>query len=535
VNSEKTKYDNILFRFKNHPIISWVILIAAFIIALATVTDSLNKLRMLIFDNEPTQTEPHPPVKRDDKKNNNSTMDGQPDPNLSKIEKKILGRWKTDNEDPMYFHFEKILGNRLFGTIHWKPFPSFTLSKEPIQEGKIEGQQFSFITKYQKTEVIPRTHLKQETAFLVDIVNHYAGKILDDKIEIYQELHSGEFNEFTAHKFFDKTRTKLKSQHHTLYTEAYVLPSDGCGVQSLAIGSKDSPLDSGGLRLISYTNKEFSIWDTATSENISGNSDKPCPLNKNNNVIWSLSEEGKIAEVLTLTIEKDQHSISYFSSLLNAIPAYNHSTALIKTEGKIIQVVISPSKRIIVQEIIPTNLCRMHIFNNYHNASHVVDCMDNVTDITINRDGSQIAWVSSALDKKIILNSYNLKSKQYNKQITVKTKITSLAYSPTEVLLAVGHNDGKIIIIDPITGSIQHTLINGLKSSVANLLFNHDGKIVASTKNNSSEITIWELPSEKILQILENKEVVTTIAFGDDSRLLAAGGNSGEIRVWAKH
>lgn len=523
MNSEKTKYDNILFRFKNHPIISWIILIAALIIAIATVIKALNEIGSFFFPNEYSKkADIHIP---------------QPQP---PIEKKILGRWKTDNEDPMYFHFEKIHGNRLFGFIHWEPFPSFTLSKEPIQEGKIEGQKFSFKIKYQDTEIRPREYYGPEIGFVnkdivVDKVDSYNGKILNDKIEIYQELHSGEFNEFTAHKIFDKTKTKLKSQQNTLYTEAYVLPGDGCRVQSLAIGSKDSPLDSGGLRLISYTKKEFSIWDTATSKNLSGNIDKPCPVNQNDNIIWSLSKEGKIAEVITLTIEKDQHSISYFSSLLNSIPTYSHSTPLIKTESKIGQVVISPSKRIIVQEIIPTNLCRMHIFNNYHSASHVVECIDKVTDITINRDGSQIAWVSSALDKTITLNSYNLKSKQYNKKITVKTEITSLAYSPTEVLLAVGHNDGKIIIIDPITGSKQHTLINGLKSSVANLLFNHNGKIVASTKNNSSEITIWELPSEKILQILENKEVVTTVAFGDDSRLLAAGSNSGKIRVWAKH
>jgi WD40 repeat protein len=77
----------------------------------------------------------------------------------------------------------------------------------------------------------------------------------------------------------------------------------------------------------------------------------------------------------------------------------------------------------------------------------------------------------------------------------------------------------------------------GLKASVGRVVFNPDGKRLA-TAGNDKVVRVWDVESGQELGVLPSPDRVTVVAFGPDGKSLAAGsvdgsdqgGVDGEVR-----
>lgn len=116
---------------------------------------------------------------------------------------------------------------------------------------------------------------------------------------------------------------------------------------------------------------------------------------------------------------------------------------------------------------------------------------------------------------------------------------TSVAWSPTDSILASAHADGYVRLWD--TGSM--TLITELKHEdiVRSVAFSPDGAIVAAATGTVpfhgeevvNSIQLWDVQTG--LQVLDIRDVagaVYTVAFSPDGNTLASGGYDRMITIW---
>ena len=102
------------------------------------------------------------------------------------------------------------------------------------------------------------------------------------------------------------------------------------------------------------------------------------------------------------------------------------------------------------------------------------------------------------------------------------------AFSPDERLVAIGGDDGEILLCDVTTGQISAT-IPGHGKRLSQVLFSPDGLRLASCAADVSDIGIWKVPSGEPVTVLHGGEKNHSMGFNPDGRLLAVGGHSVEL------
>jgi WD40 repeat protein len=146
---------------------------------------------------------------------------------------------------------------------------------------------------------------------------------------------------------------------------------------------------------------------------------------------------------------------------------------------------------------------------------------------------------------------------------TTKTKdlighnggICSLVFSPNGKLIASASRDRTIRLWDVISGKVIH-IINTLPDTpqwteyskdnriyyydrnghlqsnyTIQLDISPDNKLLASVNSLETVIKIWDLNSGQLIKTLEQKNVMSSLAFSPDNKLLAAGGENG-FTLW---
>jgi WD40 repeat protein len=106
---------------------------------------------------------------------------------------------------------------------------------------------------------------------------------------------------------------------------------------------------------------------------------------------------------------------------------------------------------------------------------------------------------------------------------------TAVAFSPDGRILAVGHLDGCINLLDPLTGKELGRL--SAKTNVHALTFSSDGATLAS--GVFGKVTLWDMPTpKKRITLRGHKGNVTAVAFGPEDKVLVSGSWDGSIKVW---
>jgi WD40 repeat protein/tRNA A-37 threonylcarbamoyl transferase component Bud32 len=112
---------------------------------------------------------------------------------------------------------------------------------------------------------------------------------------------------------------------------------------------------------------------------------------------------------------------------------------------------------------------------------------------------------------------------------------SSLAFSPTGALLAVGTFRQSVVLFDPKTGAVKGTL-NGNNPTVHSLAFSPDGRTLAAIGSNNRGVDLWDLSGghpptgPPLSHLLEGP--LNCMAFLPDGRTLVTGEGTGWARFW---
>ncbi len=108
--------------------------------------------------------------------------------------------------------------------------------------------------------------------------------------------------------------------------------------------------------------------------------------------------------------------------------------------------------------------------------------------------------------------------------------ILSMAFSPTDPLLALGTNQSTVNLWDTTTFEARQTL-EGHTGGLQSLAFSRDGTLLA-TGGGDGTVRLWEMPSGVLLQVLEgHPRVITGLNFSPDGGTLAVTAGK-ELWAW---
>jgi WD40 repeat protein len=131
------------------------------------------------------------------------------------------------------------------------------------------------------------------------------------------------------------------------------------------------------------------------------------------------------------------------------------------------------------------------------------------------------------------LQDINFSNAHFSKTVftTVLGVAMSMAYSPDNILLAIGNSDNKIHLWH-IQRSEEFMTLEGHTSWVLSVAFSPDGKRFASGSLDRT-VKIWDLETGQCLHTLQGHlGWVWSVAFSPDGATLASGGNDQSIKVW---
>ena len=119
--------------------------------------------------------------------------------------------------------------------------------------------------------------------------------------------------------------------------------------------------------------------------------------------------------------------------------------------------------------------------------------------------------------------------------------VLSVAFAPDSSTVATGGNDGTARLWNSMSGRLLR-VFDSAGDAVTALSFAPRGDVLAAgiarrSKENSSEsnseIVVWNSPSGRLLKTLRgHNDVINTLAFSADGRILASGSRDTTLRLW---
>ena len=107
--------------------------------------------------------------------------------------------------------------------------------------------------------------------------------------------------------------------------------------------------------------------------------------------------------------------------------------------------------------------------------------------------------------------------------------VESVAFHPSEPLLAAGHIDGTVRLWNLSTRTSR--TLNGHERSVIALAFHPDGKTLATGSFDKS-VRLWDVATGQSVESLTAEGPVRSVAFSPDGHTLAAANHTTTIELW---
>jgi WD40 repeat protein/serine/threonine protein kinase/tetratricopeptide (TPR) repeat protein len=109
--------------------------------------------------------------------------------------------------------------------------------------------------------------------------------------------------------------------------------------------------------------------------------------------------------------------------------------------------------------------------------------------------------------------------------------IFAVVFSPNGDTLAAGSGSGTVRLWDPRTGQLTASL-KGHTEGIKSLAFSPDGRTLA-TGSDDRTVKLWDvITRQERITLRGHESPVTCLAFASDGRILAAGGADGTVKVW---
>lgn len=109
--------------------------------------------------------------------------------------------------------------------------------------------------------------------------------------------------------------------------------------------------------------------------------------------------------------------------------------------------------------------------------------------------------------------------------------VFSLCYSPDDELIAVGDDNGEILLFFAANGDF-HMRCVGHSDVVSNIAFSPDGEMMASSSFDNT-IRLWDTRDGRCINVLLGHEGwVYSLAFSPDGETLASASEDGTCRIW---
>ena len=157
------------------------------------------------------------------------------------------------------------------------------------------------------------------------------------------------------------------------------------------------------------------------------------------------------------------------------------------------------------------------------------EARNGIAQIAFSPDSKTLAFASGYDNTLTFVDVDVLESRDV--LIPSKTRaIISLKYSPDGSLLALGGNDGLILLWDMAKSAITAQMYDR-QGRVLTMAFSPDGKILAAG-HDVFFLTIWDVSSRQSLirSIFRHTDAITSLVFSSDGETLASAGN--EIILW---
>jgi WD40 repeat protein len=147
--------------------------------------------------------------------------------------------------------------------------------------------------------------------------------------------------------------------------------------------------------------------------------------------------------------------------------------------------------------------------------------------IAISPDGQY--FVASGLESHLRIR--NLETGKLIRSINNSSKVTSLAFSPNNELLAVGSEDKMLRLWHIKTGQEIWTF-RGHSERVLDVVFTPDGQTLISASWDKT-IKFWSLTSKEELGTLyEHTDKVLSLAISADGKILISGSADKTVKIW---